>query len=161
MLTTIGETRKIKSFLVGLFCTYNICYPPLQQDLLVIESERGMRWSKVRARACLFKAPGCSSNSFTHSEGTSLPRWNEQKRKGGKKVEEKKVSAQLGLCKKRCGRGWQACHPDWGLISPVGRGFTSRGTLLLLHLQFHLAGTFLLLEFYLEVPCYFETSSFS
>ena len=52
--------------------------------------------------------------------------------------EEKKVSAQLGLCKKRCGRGWQACHPDWGLISPVDRGFTSIGTLLLFHLQFYL-----------------------
>ena len=72
-------------------------------------------------------------------------------------MEEKKVSAQLGLCKKRCGRGWQACHPDWGLISPVGRGFTSSGTLLLLHLQFHQAGALLLLEIYLGVPFYFFT----
>ena len=32
------------------------------------------------------------------------------------------------MCKKRCGRGWQAHNPDWGLISPVEQGF---------HLHFH------------------------
>ena len=69
---------------------------------------------------------------------THLPRWNEQKREKeaarkrwekGRKRLEKKVAAQLGLCKKRCGRGWQPRHPDWAWSHPLTSNvFTSSFT---------------------------------
>ena len=117
-----------------------------------------MRWSKVGARACLFKAPGCIWNSFTHSEGTSLPRWNEQKRKGEGKVGGKK-----------CRHNWVSVRSDVvvaGKLASLIGGWSHLSTVILppevpcyfFTCSFTSTGTFLLLKFYVVVSCNFTPS---
>ena len=132
-----------------------------------------MRWSKVWARACLFKAPGCILNSFTHSEGTSLVETSKKGKEGkswrGKKCRHNWVCVRsdvvvAGKLATLIG-GWS--HLSTGVsppevpcyfsppVSPWRYLATFRvlpwGILLLLHLQFHLP-TFT--TFWIYVPTF-------